>query len=264
MIDLTPLDVRNKRGDFKKLLRGYDPQEVDTFLEMVSDRLEDVVRENMQLRDRVNSLQQMVDSQTGRERAVQEALVTAQELRADIKGAAQREAELVIAEAKSEARSLLAEADAELRNRLRDAERRLEAGRDTMEEIERRRTRFLKNFRQLLERELEDVGVEERKEPVDQRPIELDLGRPKGLTPDAGPQDAPEATAGPGADPADETAFPPLDVAVDDLADGYRAEVESLFDLDGTDVEQIDDGDRDETDLFSFPKDDPEEDTRWG
>ena len=25
MIDLTPLDVRNKRGDFKKLMRGYDP-----------------------------------------------------------------------------------------------------------------------------------------------------------------------------------------------------------------------------------------------
>ena len=39
MIDLTPLDVRNKRGDFKKLMRGYDPQEVDVFLEIVADRL---------------------------------------------------------------------------------------------------------------------------------------------------------------------------------------------------------------------------------
>ena len=37
MIDLTPLDVRNKRGDFKKLLRGYDPQEVDVFLELVQN-----------------------------------------------------------------------------------------------------------------------------------------------------------------------------------------------------------------------------------
>ena len=32
MIDLTPLDVRKKRGDFRKMLRGYDPQEVDSFL----------------------------------------------------------------------------------------------------------------------------------------------------------------------------------------------------------------------------------------
>ena len=31
MIDLTPLDVRNKRGDFKKIMRGYDPQEAERF-----------------------------------------------------------------------------------------------------------------------------------------------------------------------------------------------------------------------------------------
>ena len=41
MIDLTPLDVRNKRGDFKKKLGGgYDPAEVDVFLELAADRLE--------------------------------------------------------------------------------------------------------------------------------------------------------------------------------------------------------------------------------
>ncbi len=40
MIDLTPLDVRKKRGDFGKGLRGYDPQEVDGFLELVAERME--------------------------------------------------------------------------------------------------------------------------------------------------------------------------------------------------------------------------------
>ena len=41
MIDLTPLDVRNKRGDFKKKLGGgYDSQEVDTSLELVPEGLE--------------------------------------------------------------------------------------------------------------------------------------------------------------------------------------------------------------------------------
>ena len=47
MIDLTPLDVRNKRGDFKRAMRGYEPHEVDLFLEMVADRLEALVRENL-------------------------------------------------------------------------------------------------------------------------------------------------------------------------------------------------------------------------
>ena len=50
MIDLTPLDVRNKRGDFKKLMRGYDPQEVDVFLEIVAERLEMLTRENIALK----------------------------------------------------------------------------------------------------------------------------------------------------------------------------------------------------------------------
>ena len=71
MIDLTPLDVRNKRGDFKKLMRGYDPQEVDVFLEIVAERLEMLTRENMALKERTSALQSQVSSQTDREQAVQ-------------------------------------------------------------------------------------------------------------------------------------------------------------------------------------------------
>ena len=44
MIDLTPLDVRKKRGDFGKGLRGYDPAEVDGFLELVGERMEELVK----------------------------------------------------------------------------------------------------------------------------------------------------------------------------------------------------------------------------
>ena len=44
MIDLTPLDVRKKRGDFRKSMRGYDPQEVDTFLDLVAMRMEELVQ----------------------------------------------------------------------------------------------------------------------------------------------------------------------------------------------------------------------------
>ena len=176
MIDLTPLDVRNKRGDFKKLMRGYDPQEVDVFLEIAAERLEELVRENIVLRERSESLKRQVRAQTGREQAVQEALVTAQELRADIHSQAQREADHLVKESETEARRLAAEAEANVRNLIRDAERRLELGRDTLEEMERRRTRFLKAFRQLLERELDVVDVEDERAPLEDRPIDLDLG----------------------------------------------------------------------------------------
>jgi DivIVA domain-containing protein len=176
MIDLTPLDVRNKRGDFKKLMRGYDPQEVDVFLEIVADRLEALTRENMALKERTNALQSQVNSQTDREQAVQAALVTAQELRAEIRAQAQREAETIVREAETEARRLGAEAEAEARTKLRGAERQLDKLEDAVEQMDRRRARFLKEFRQLLLRELDVVAVEEGRQPLEERTIELDLG----------------------------------------------------------------------------------------
>jgi len=176
MIDLTPLDVRKKHEDFKRIMRGFDPQEVQAFLETVSERMEELVRENIQLRERSESLQQQVDSQTGREQAVQDALVTAQELRSDIQTQAHRGAEVVLAEAQTEARRLVNEAEAEVRSMLRDAQRKLEQAGDALEEMERRRGRFLKGFRQLLEREMDAVEVEEGREPLESRPIDLDLG----------------------------------------------------------------------------------------
>ncbi|MCH1571476.1 MAG: DivIVA domain-containing protein [Longimicrobiales bacterium] len=176
MIDLTPLDVRNKRGDFKKLMRGYDPQAVDVFLEIVADRLEALVRENIQFRQHTQTLQSQVDSQLVREQAVQNALVTAQELRTEMQNQTQREVEHVIKEAEMEARQLLADADVEVRSRLRGVERRLDQAQHAVDDLERSRNRFLKEFRGLLEREMDVLSIEEARIPLEDRTIDLDLG----------------------------------------------------------------------------------------
>jgi len=176
MIDLTPLDVRKKRGDFRKGMRGYDTQEVDNFLEMVAERLEDLVRENLQLKERTQSLEHQVKSQTDREEAVRDALVTAQSLRTDIRDQAQREADKVVEDARTEARRMVAEAEAEVRMRLRNAERQADEAVRTIAELERRRLRFLRSFRQMLEREMDVVEVEESRTPLEERSFELELG----------------------------------------------------------------------------------------
>ena len=200
MIDLTPLDVRNKRGDFKKLMRGYDPTEVDVFLELVAERLEALVRENIQLRDRTTSLAAQVEAQAGREQAVQDALVTAQELRKDMREQSQREADHIMREAESEARRLIAEAEAEVRSRLRGVERQMDQSRDSLQELERRRHRFLQEFRGLLQRELDVVEVEEDRIPLEDRTVDLELGSRRG-------KGAPAAgAAGAGADRPDDDA----------------------------------------------------------
>jgi len=226
MIDLTPLDVRSKRGDFKRLMRGYDPQEVDTFLELVAERLEELTRENIGLRERTQNLQQQVSAQTGREQAVQEALVTAQELRADIRGQAQREADGILKEAETEGRRLIAEAEAEARTKLRSSERRLDQIQDSLQEIERRRTRFLKEFRQLLERELDVVEVEEDRKPLEERTIDLELGG-KRVSEVLGPRDtkAPaedKERVAPMVEIPSIDDLPPADAPVDELAAAYE------------------------------------------
>jgi cell division initiation protein len=201
MIDLTPLDVRNKRGDFKRIMRGYDPQEVDVFLEIVAERLEALTRETISLRERTNSLQAQVNSQTDREQAVQAALVTAQELRAEIRAQAQREAETIIKEAETEARRMGAEAEAEARTKTRGSERQLDKLTDAVEQMDRRRARFLREFRQLLQRELDVVAVEEGRQPLEERTIDLELGSRKPDEPTTQPE-LPALPAVPGAPPA--------------------------------------------------------------
>ena len=156
MIDLTPLDVRKKRGDFAKGLRGYDPQEVDGFLELVAERMEVLVKENLAFRERIERLGEKVVAQEGREKAVQDALVTAQELRQDVKKQASREAKLLEREARARIEGMIGE-----------SEKLLMDHSTALKELERHRDRFLKAFRTFLERELDTVEVELGRAPLE-------------------------------------------------------------------------------------------------
>ncbi|MGD8699645.1 MAG: DivIVA domain-containing protein, partial [Gemmatimonadales bacterium] len=143
MIDLTPLDVRKKKGDFRRTVRGYDPELVDDFLDMVAERLEELVKQNVGLTERAEHLQEQVASYREREKALNEALVTAQQLRSEAQAQADKEVELIKREARGE------------------AERIVEQGQRTYHELAReiealhgRKLRFIRAFRTMLERYL--------------------------------------------------------------------------------------------------------------
>lgn len=192
MIDLTPLDVRKKKGDFGKTLRGYDPQEVDHFLDLLAERLEEVVRENMSLREKSGRLEERVQGQDGREKAVQEALITAQALREEIREQARREAELTRREVEAEARGVRA-----------DVESFLQARREELHSLNRARDRFLRGMRTLLERELHAVEAEEANPPL----TDFDRGSDTASVPEGAPDrdlfGVGSATRGEGRDPGD-------------------------------------------------------------
>ena len=166
MIDLTPLDVRKKRGDFGKGLWGYDPPEVDGFLELVAERMEELVKENLAFRKKIEQLGEKVVVQEGREKAVQDALVTAQELRQDVKKQARREAKLLEREARGRIEGMILK-----------SEKLVTEQHAVLQELERQRERFLKAFRTFLERELDTIEVELGRAPLEDVTLELELGK---------------------------------------------------------------------------------------
>ncbi|MEX2281870.1 MAG: DivIVA domain-containing protein [Gemmatimonadota bacterium] len=148
MIDLTPLEVRKKKGDFRRQMRGYDPALVDDFLDLVADRLEQVVRENLTTGERLHLLEQQVADFREREKALTEALVSAQEMREDMRRQVTRENELSRREAEQQAEQIRAGA-LQAREREEESLRRLRA----------RQTQLLQSYRTFLERELAELQV---------------------------------------------------------------------------------------------------------
>ena len=94
---LTALDIQNH--PFASSWRGFDPGEVQTFLRLVAEDFEGLVRECETLREKVRALETRVEDLTGNEHALRETLVTAQALSEDLKRTAVKESELMISEA---------------------------------------------------------------------------------------------------------------------------------------------------------------------
>jgi cell division initiation protein len=82
-----------------RLFRGFDPQEVDAFLEEMADDFEELVRENALLKEQLVALEERSRGVEGREKTLQETLVTTQKIAEEFKDNARREAELVLREA---------------------------------------------------------------------------------------------------------------------------------------------------------------------
>ena len=100
---LTPLDIENKKFP-RKRLNGYDPDEVDDFLDQVTDDYEKLYRENTELRDEIDELRKDLDHYKNVEQTLQNTLIMAQTTADDIKATAQARAEQMIRDAQSEAR----------------------------------------------------------------------------------------------------------------------------------------------------------------
>jgi DivIVA domain-containing protein len=98
---LTPLDIR--RYDFgAKSFRGYDEKKVEDFRNQVAEELERLTRLNQELDSKARGFHEQLRAFRDRDKALNEALVSAQQLRSEIREQAEREAQLILREARAE------------------------------------------------------------------------------------------------------------------------------------------------------------------
>ena len=147
---LTSLDVVNQ--SFKKCMRGYDPVEVDEFLDHVAgslqayvQKIKDQEQELVQKREKLGQFESIRES-------IQEALIMAQ-----------RTAEERVQGARMQADSIISEARSKVDRMVRDAEDEMEALRIDMGRLRSSRQQYVDEFRELLQKfdALLDESIEE-------------------------------------------------------------------------------------------------------
>jgi len=97
-VRITPMDIRQQQFTVR-MFRGFDPSEVDAFLEDVADDYEGLLKENALLKEQIAASEERSRGVIEREKNLHDVMVTTQRLVDEMKSAAKREAELIVREA---------------------------------------------------------------------------------------------------------------------------------------------------------------------
>lgn len=150
---LTPVDVRTQ--EFGRKLNGYDPVRVEDFRTRVAEELERLIRLNHELDNKHKAAIEQLRAFRERDKALNDALVSAQQLRAEIREQAEREGQLVLREARAEAERIIDSGRADVR--------RVEA---ELTMLEKTRRAFIRQMRAVAERHLHELeAIEATSQP---------------------------------------------------------------------------------------------------
>ena len=144
---MDPDDIRQK--EFPRRFRGYDVQEVNTFLETAAGQHEEMHAEARELRRQLAELQGELKDFQGRQGHLEATIRQTREAAQEIKANAEREAQLLIAEAELQAEKTLGQAH----NRLAQIH-------DDIAELKRQRVQFEVRLRSLVEAHLKLLDLE--------------------------------------------------------------------------------------------------------
>jgi cell division initiation protein len=162
-VRVSPLDIRKQV--FKKVMRGADPEEVRTFLDVVASEYEKVIQDNAMMAERIRTLDARVAEFRALEENMRNSLVMADRIATESRESSDREARRVIQDAHSRSERILEDA----RERLQVLVREIEMLRGKKEVFARRFWTMIEGQIGVLQEHMADtVEVESLRQRVSQ------------------------------------------------------------------------------------------------
>ena len=161
---ITPNDIHNK--DFSTKFKGFDPEEVNDFLDEVKKELEHLIRENKDLEKRVKFNEEKVEYFNSIQETLNKSILVAQEAADRLRENARKDAEIIVFEAEKAAQAMLREA----------AEKATEINRET--DLIKKETRIFRQRLQILTQTQLDMIKNEEWDIVLNTPTHIEVTPP--------------------------------------------------------------------------------------
>ncbi len=111
---LSPLDILQKQfGPARR--QGYEPEDVQKFLDAVRESWEGTLKEAARLREDLRLSQEENDRLRSQQDEIRETLILARRISTDLEGSARRESDIIVGEARLDAERILSAAHDEER-----------------------------------------------------------------------------------------------------------------------------------------------------
>ncbi|MGA3050407.1 MAG: DivIVA domain-containing protein [Chitinispirillaceae bacterium] len=94
---VSPLDIKNQQ--FSRSFRGFNPDAVNSFLNLLANELEELIRQNSDNATRIKGLEEQLENYAKIERSINEALLLAQQTASEVSQNARKKADVIVKEA---------------------------------------------------------------------------------------------------------------------------------------------------------------------
>jgi cell division initiation protein len=168
-LKLSPIEIRQQ--EFQKKMRGYDPDEVQSFLEKLSDDLDELQKENESLKSELENVNEQLAEYKKIEKNLQDTLLKAQDSSTKSLEATKKQTGLMIKEAELKASQIIEKAR-ENADELRNAVVNLREEKDL---ILAKLKAIVNSQANLLELKVKPSGDEKTKEKKGDKSSKMDI-----------------------------------------------------------------------------------------